>query len=59
VQSHPIAKYFRYAPNPLFDKLAYAFKKDRATGKRAHPPLIMLRRWIKKRNSKIMMRRLK
>ncbi|KAK2373254.1 hypothetical protein QL285_074302 [Trifolium repens] len=33
VKSHPNAKDFRYAPIPLFDKLAHAFGKDRATGK--------------------------
>ncbi|CAJ2649348.1 unnamed protein product [Trifolium pratense] len=38
VKSHPNAKDHRYAPIPLFDKLAHAFGKDRATGKGAAPP---------------------
>ncbi|WJX82892.1 hypothetical protein P8452_65598 [Trifolium repens] len=38
VKSHPNAKDFRYAPIPLFDKLAHAFGKDRATGKESAPP---------------------
>ncbi|PNX55395.1 hypothetical protein L195_g049024, partial [Trifolium pratense] len=44
VKSHPNAKDYRYAPIRLIDKLAHAFGKDRATGKRSAPLLIMLRR---------------
>ncbi|CAJ2677799.1 unnamed protein product [Trifolium pratense] len=38
IKSHPNAKDHRYAPISLFDKLAHAFGKDRATGKGAAPP---------------------
>ncbi|KAK2356055.1 hypothetical protein QL285_093413 [Trifolium repens] len=40
VKSHPNAKDYRYAPIPLFDKLAHAFGKDRVTGKCAAPPAV-------------------
>jgi hypothetical protein len=44
VQSHPNAKDFRDAPFSLFNKLAHAFGKDRATANDLLTLLIMLRR---------------
>ena len=38
MQNHPSAKDYRNTPIPLFDKLALAFGRDRATGKGAVTP---------------------
>ncbi|XP_057427857.1 uncharacterized protein At2g29880-like [Lotus japonicus] len=38
IKSHPNAKDYRNARIPLLEKLAYAFGKDRATGKLAYSP---------------------
>ncbi|KAJ1380267.1 hypothetical protein SESBI_46162 [Sesbania bispinosa] len=38
IKSHPNVDPYRYAPTPLFEKLAFAFGKARATRKGSVPP---------------------